>query len=189
MHPQQSSRSLTWEPTCSPCPSTVLGLNLKPWLSSGLVLAGESLSDLRQWDCLSFGEQRRRCIHHPGKAAPAARGGRLATAMPCQVPATQQQGGGTYQDNRADVGRQQDVVPQRTPITFWLHMGGTFVVELERTGGREVGPGTHSHLLSVNLSSPWLAVQGALQGAPQLQCTHILTVTWHQTQCRPVMPW
>lgn len=60
--------SPSWDPTCRPCPSTVVELNLKPWLSSGLVLAGESLSDLRQWDCLSFGEQRCGCAHRPKKA-------------------------------------------------------------------------------------------------------------------------
>lgn len=68
-HPQQSFPAAWHEPTCRPCPSTVVELNLKPWLSSGLVLAGESLSDLRQWDCLSFGEQRCGCARRPGKAA------------------------------------------------------------------------------------------------------------------------
>lgn len=59
------------EPTCSPCPSTVVELNLKPWVSSGLVLAGESLSERRQWDCLSFGEPSVDA-HTAREAAPAA---------------------------------------------------------------------------------------------------------------------
>ena len=36
-----------------------------------------------------------------------------------------------------DVGRQQDVVPQRAPIALRLHVGGTFVVELK--GGTSAG--------------------------------------------------
>lgn len=114
-------------------------LNLKPWLSSGLVLAGESLSDRRQWDCLSFGERGM----DAQEAVPAARGGRSASAMPCWVPVTGSKEGGTYQDkgdtyqdNWADVGWEQDVVPQWAPITLWLHVGGTLVVELE---GQEEG--------------------------------------------------
>lgn len=49
---------------------------------------------------------------------------------------------GTYQDDGADVGRQQDVVPQQAPIALRLHVGGTFIVELEGVGGRDVGQGT-----------------------------------------------
>lgn len=42
-------------PTCSPCPSPVVVLYLKiMFVSSGVVLDGDSLSDLREWDCLSF---------------------------------------------------------------------------------------------------------------------------------------
>lgn len=59
--------------------------------------------------------------------------------MPCWAPVTgsedggtYQDKGGTYQDNWADVGWEQDVVPQWAPITLWLHVGGTLVVELER---------------------------------------------------------
>lgn len=72
----QLTSSLAREPTCSPCPSTVVELNLKPWLSSGLVLPG---------DCLSFGEQRHGYAGCFEKEASAPRRGRLATAM---VPAT-----------------------------------------------------------------------------------------------------
>lgn len=97
--------SPAWDPTCRPCPSTVVELNLKAWLSSGLVLAGESLSDLRQWDCLSFGEQRCACTRCPEPAAPAAGGGRLAAVMPCLALAGRQQERDTYQDNGTDVGR------------------------------------------------------------------------------------
>lgn len=120
------------EPTCSPCPSTVVELNLKPWVSSGLVLAGESLSERRQWDCLSFGEPSVDA-HTAREAAPAARGalaGPLSLAV--RMGGTYQDKGGTYQDNWADVGWEQDVVPQWAPITLWLHVGGTLVVELER---------------------------------------------------------
>jgi len=134
------------EPTCKPCPSTVVELNLKPWLSSGLVLAGESLSDLRQWDCLSFGKQRRRCPRRPKKAAPAAgEAGRPPRCRAGPLPPGSGEGG-TYQDDGADVRRQQDVVPQRAPVALRLHVGGTFVVELEGAGGRDIAQGTRGHL-------------------------------------------
>lgn len=113
--PGRAARGPVPDPTCRPCPSAVVALNLKLWLSSGLVPAGESLSDLRQWDCRSWGTGR----GVGGEAVgPGQRAGR----------------GATYQDRRADVGRQQDVVPQRAPVALRLHVRGAFVVEL---GGRE----------------------------------------------------
>lgn len=133
-------------------------LNLKAWLSSGLVLAGESLSDLRQWDCLSFGEQRCGCTRCPVQAAPAAGAGRLAAVMPHLALER-----GTYQDDGTDVGRQQDVVPQWAPIALWLHVGGTFVVELERAGGRAVRQGTPGRL-SALVPLGWLC--GVHPGPP-----------------------
>lgn len=167
-------------PTCSPCPSTVVELNLKPWLSSGLVLAGESLSDLRQWDCLSFGEERREARRQRRQRGEAGR------PWPCPAGSRLS---GTYQDDRADVGRQQDVVPQRAPIALRLHVGGAFVVELKGAGGRGAGQGTPA-------ISCWRPCPprgrpagvrcGVHPGSPR---PRILTVTWHQTQCRPVMPW
>lgn len=116
-------------PTCSPCPSTVVELNLKAWLSSGLVVAGESLSDLRQWDCLSFGSRGRGVCSVPGGQCHSRETARPQQHPTGTLPISEE--GATYQDNRADVGRQQDVVPQRSPITLRLHVGGTFVVELQ----------------------------------------------------------
>lgn len=158
------------EPTCSPCPSTVVELNLKPWLSSGLVLAGESLSERRQWDCLSFGKPRQGCPR--GSASSQGRQISLSKAL---VGPHQWQGGGghlpgqggTYQDNWADIGWEQDVVPQWAPITLWLHVGGTLVVELE---GQEEGMWNRgqlpcpdqepraSHTGTVDVPQPWYSL-------------------------------
>lgn len=173
------------DPTCSPCPSTVVELNLKPWLSSGLVLAGESLSERRQWDCLSFGEPRRGCPPCPrGSASSQGRQGSLSNALLGpphwqRGEGTHQDKGGTYQDNWADVGWQQDVVPQWAPVTLRLHVGGTLVVELEGWEERM-----------------WDRGHPEQEPRALCPCRHrgcgpapALTVTWHQTQCRPVMPW
>lgn len=120
--PGRAARGPVPDPTCRPCPSAVVALNLKLWLSSGLVPAGESLSDLRQWDCRSWGTGR----GVGGEAVgPGQRAGR----------------GATYQDRRADVGRQQDVVPQRAPVALRLHVRGAFVVELGGTERRHGGVG------------------------------------------------
>lgn len=42
-----------------------------------------------------------------------------------------------YQNNWADVGRQQDVVLELPSITLWLHMRGTFVMKLDEKRERE----------------------------------------------------
>lgn len=80
----------------------------------------------------------RGCPHCPRGSA-SSQGRQVGLAMPCWAPVTgsedggtYQDKGGTYQDNWADVGWEQDVVPQWAPITLWLHVGGTLVVELER---------------------------------------------------------
>lgn len=81
---------------------------------------------------------KRGCPHCPRGSA-SSRGGRWAWQCPAgplslaaRMGGTYQDKGGTYQDNWADVGWEQDVVPQWAPITLWLHVGGTLVVELER---------------------------------------------------------
>lgn len=75
------------------------------------------------------------------------------------------------------------MVPQWATITLRLHVGGTFVVELEGNGRKGCRAGDRA------LLPPGPAMRGALLDAARGPRTHVLTVTWHQTQCRPVMPW
>lgn len=182
--------SPAWEPTCRPCPSTVVELNLKPWLSSGLVLAGESFSDLQQWDCLSFGEQRHGCTRRPEKAALAARGGRSAMAMPCRVPATRQQGGGHLPGRQGRCRKAARCGPAAGPRHTLTSRGWHICCGAGggRRKGRQAGD-TQPFPIQEPLLPLGLAVRGVLWGAPWASHACILTVTWHQTQCRPVMPW
>lgn len=99
----------------------------------------------------------------PRAGGTGSRAGRLAAVTPCLALAARPQERDTYQDNGTDVGRQQYVVPQRAPIALRLHVGGTFVVELERAGGQDVRQGTPGYL-SAPLPQGW--PRGAHPGPP-----------------------
>lgn len=148
-------------PTCSPCPSTVVELNLKLCPSSGLVPAGDSLSDLRQWDCRSCGTQRGRVGGLRGWGS-----GRGAWGQGRDRGVWGQGGHAPEPPGRcrkaAGCGPAEG--PHRTPASRGRHI----------CCGAEGG----------NVSGVTPRCQPPLAPRP-----FPLTVTWHQTQCRPVMPW
>lgn len=81
------------------------------------------------------GMPKRQC-QQPGEADQPQQSPAGSPSLPGRRGALTRTTGGTYQDNWADVGWEQDVVPQWAPVTLWLHVGGALVVELE---GQEEG--------------------------------------------------